>query len=179
MVGLLEGPGWTGELSATTFQVKYTLANGETITVGEGNLSTAQRANMWIDEIQRLRSAGAGEVLSQTESPLGLGCFTIRFALPNGETVDLQTVYPPSTRQEREAIFAEIRELKSQRRFSVKEARVVSGSGVWGRLVYSLSDGRTVVHYEPVPTDLISSDGRRIAIPGTGEFIDITGLAGN
>ncbi len=179
LVGLIEHPGFTGELSATTFQVKYTFDDGETMTVGESDFSGVQRTTLRIDEVQRLRDAGAGEVISQAESPQGLGRFTIRFAFSDGETVDLQTVYPPGTRQERDAIFAETRELKAQRLFSVTEARVAPGAGVWGRLVYSLSDGRSVVHYEPVPTDLISSDGRRIAIPGTGEFIDIAGLAGN
>lgn len=179
LVGLLEVPGVLGELSSTIFQVKYTLKSGETMTIGDGALSDTQSTNMRFDEIRRLRDAGAGEVISQAESSQGLGRFTIRFAFSDGETVDLQTVYPPSTRRERDAIFAEIRALKSQRRFSVTEAEVAPGSGVWGRLVYSLSDGRTVVHDQPVPTDLISSDGRRIAIPGTEEFIDIAGVAGN
>lgn len=179
LVGLIERPGFTGEFSATTFQVKYTFDEGETMTVGEGDLSGAQRTNMRFDEIQRLRNTGAGEVISQAESSQGLGRYTIWFAFSDGETVELQTVYPPGTRQEREAIFAEIRELKSQRRFSVKEARVVPGSGVWGRLVYSLTDGRSVAHFEQVPTDLITSDGRRIVKPAKGEVIDIADLAGN
>jgi hypothetical protein len=179
LIGLRERPGWDGELSTTTFRVRYTLESGETTTVGEGALSNRQRANMQIDEIQRLRDAGAGQIVSQRESPLGLGVFTIRFTLSDGETVGLNTLYPPGTREEREAIFAETRALKAQRRFSVEEAHVLPGSGVWGRLLYTLSDGRSVVHYEQVPTELISSDGRFVVMPGIGEAVEITGSPGD
>jgi hypothetical protein len=175
LVGLLEGPGWDGELSTISFQVMYTLEDGQTTRVGEGNLSAAQKANMQIDEILRLRGEGAGEIIAQSESPLGLGRFTIRFTLADGETVDLHTLYPPSTRQQREAIFAETRELKTKRHFTVHEPQVLPGSGVWGILQYTLDDGRAVSHYEQVPTDLITSDGRHIVTPGTGELIEIAG----
>jgi glycerol-3-phosphate dehydrogenase len=153
----------------------YTLANGQTTRVGSGDLSAPQRANMRIDEILRLRDAGAGEIVSQAESPLGLGRYTIRFTLSDGETVDLHTQYPPSTRRQREAIFAETRDLKTKGRFTVHKPQVVPGSGVWGILQYTLADGRAVSHYEQVPTDLITSDGRHIVTPGTGELVEIAG----
>ncbi|MHC4415274.1 MAG: hypothetical protein ACYS0G_08325 [Planctomycetota bacterium] len=178
LVGLLEGPGWDGELGTTTFRVSYTLVSGETMTLGGGAPSARQRANMRIDEIQRLRDEGAGEIVARSESPLGLGGFTIRFTLFDGETVDLRTVYPPGTREDREAIFAETRKLKAQRRFSVTRAQVAPVSGVWGILIYTLSDGRSVRHYEQVPTDLITSDGRHIVMPSTGETVEIAGPPG-
>ena len=175
LVGLLEGPGWDGELSTISFQVMYTLEDGQTTRVGEGDLSAAQKANMQIDEILRIRDEGAGEIIAQSESPLGLGGFTIRFTLADGETVDLHTLYPPSTRRQREAIFVETRELRTKRRFTVHEPQVLPGSGVWGILHYTLDDGRAVSHYEQVPTDLITSDGRHIVTPGTGELVEIAG----
>jgi hypothetical protein len=57
----------------------------------------------------------------------------------------------------------------------VREPQVLPGSGVWGILRYTLADGRTVNHYEQVPTDLITSDGRHIVMPGTGELVEIAG----
>ena len=171
LVGLLEGPGWDGQ-PRTIFQVEYTLQSGETMTVGEGDLSDEQAANMQMGEIQQLRDTGEGEIVARRDSPLGLGRFTIRFTLSDGQTVDLTTWYPPSTRQEREAIFAETRKLKAQRRFTVDDVRVDAG-WVWGRLSYTLSDGRSVTHYEQVPTDVISSDGTRIVIPEIGESTKI------
>jgi hypothetical protein len=174
LVGLLERPGWDGQLSTTTYRVTYTLTGGETTTVGQGALSPAQRAAMRIDEIQQLRDAGAGEIVSEGEALLGLGAFTIRFTLADGETVDLRTTYPPGTRQEREAIFAETRQLKALRRFSVETPQVLPAAGVGAVLVYTLSDGRTVRHFEQVPTELISSDGTRIVLPHTGESVEIT-----
>ncbi|UCC29840.1 MAG: hypothetical protein JSU86_16745 [Phycisphaerales bacterium] len=173
LVGLREGPGWSGELSRTSYDVEYTLASGETMNMGEGALSSAQKATVRVDEIQRLRDNGAGEIISQSESDVGLGRFTIRFTLPDGQTVDLQTSYPPGTRQERTAIFAETRELRAQRRFTVSNARGDPESGVWGVFLYTLSDGRAVGHRERVPSDMISSDGAHIVIPGTGETIEL------
>jgi hypothetical protein len=177
LVGLIERPGWDGELGTTSFQVRYTLANGQSMRVGEGNLSGEQRANMRIEEILRLRDEGAGAIVSRGESPLGLGGFTIRLTLAGGETVDLHTLYPPGTRQQRRAIFAETRQLKAQRHFEVREPQVLPGSGVWGILGYTLADGRAVAHYEQVPTDLITCDGRHVVMPGTGELVEITGAA--
>ncbi|MHC4717674.1 MAG: hypothetical protein ACYS5V_11940 [Planctomycetota bacterium] len=177
LAGLVERPGWGGELSTRTFQVMYTLANGQTTRVGQGDLSVMQRANMRIDEILRLRDLGGGEIIARRESPLGLAAFTIRFTLSDGETVDLHTMYPPGTRQQREAIFAETRALKTQRRFQVREPQVLPGAGVSGILVYVLSDGRSVRHFEQVPTDLITSDGTHIKTPGTGELVEIADTA--
>lgn len=179
LVGLREGPGWSGELSRTSYDVEYTLASGETMNMGEGALGRAQKANMRADEIQRLRDNGAGEIISQSESDIGLGRFTIRFTLSDGQTVDLQTSYPPGTRQERTAIFAETRELRAQRRFTVSNARGDPESGVWGVFLYTLSDGRSVGHFEQVFSDMISSDGAHIVIPGSGETIEIQTPPGN
>jgi hypothetical protein len=179
LVGLLEGPGWDGELSTTSYRVRYTLEGGGTVTVAEGAPSGPQRAAMKLDEIQRLRDAGAGEIVSRDQSRLGLGSFTIRFTLADGRRVDLHAVYPPGTRRQREAIFAETRKLTAQRRFTVVEARAVPGSGVGGILAYTLADGRRVDHFEPVPTDLITSGGTHVVQPGTGELLEIAGAAGN
>ncbi|MHC4218249.1 MAG: hypothetical protein ACYSU7_07295 [Planctomycetota bacterium] len=179
LVGLVERPGWAGELSTTSFQVEYTLGDGGTTRVGEGDLSIRQKADMRVDEIRRLRDIGAGEIIAQRESPLGMGGFTIRFTLAGGETVDLRTMYPPCTRQQREAIFAETRELKAQRKFEVREPQVLPGAGVGGILVFVLSDGRSVSHYEQVPTDLITSDGTHIVTPATGALVEIEDQPGD
>jgi hypothetical protein len=102
-----------------------------------------------------------------------MGGFTVRFTLADGGTVDLRTVYPPGPGRERAAIFAETRDLREQRQFTVLEPKVLPGAGVWAMHRYALSDGRTVVHYEPVPTDLIADDGRHVVQPGTGELVEI------
>ena len=179
LVRLQEGPSWSGELSRTSYDVEYTLASGETMHVGESALSRAQKATMRADEIQQLRDNGGGEIISQSESDIGLGRFTIRFTLSDGQTVDLQTSYPPGTCQERTAIFAETRELRAQRRFTVSNPRGDPESGVWGVCLYTLSDGRSVGHVEQVFSDMISSDGAHIVIPGSGETIEIQALPGN
>ncbi len=173
LVGLLEGPGLFGERTHVTYRVEYMLGGGKSLTMGEGDLSVKQMENMRIEELFRLRDSGAGEVVSESESRMGLGRFTIRFTLSSGEAVELETSYPPSTAQEREVIFDETRGLKSERRFSVEDAQVGSGAGVWGHLIYTLSDGRRVGHYEQVPSDVVSNDGRRIVIPSTGEWFEI------
>jgi hypothetical protein len=173
LVGLLEQPGRDGEPVAVNYQVAYALADGQTTRVSQGELSPAQRIAMRIDEIMELRDAGAGTVVDQHESPLGMGGYTIRFTLHDGQTVDLRTVYPPGTREQRAAIFAETRTLREKRRFTVQRPQVLPGTGVWGLLRYALADGRTVVLYEPVPTDLITDDGRHVVTPGTGELLDI------
>jgi hypothetical protein len=120
---------------------------------------------MRIEEIMYLRDAGAGEIITQDEFPIGLGSYTLRFTLSDGRTVDLQTNYPPAPRTDREAIFLETRALKKQLKFFVQNASRNNSNpkaAVWGILQYKLADGRTVGISERVPTEVISSDGRNV-----------------
>lgn len=146
----------------TVCQVEFTLANGQTFKLNEGELSEKQKVSMRWEEISALRDAGAGEIISQEPSHKGLGKYTIRFTLSDGQTVDLTTTYPPGTRQERETIFAETRALKKQLRFTVEDTQELSG-GIWGLLRYTLADGRTVGIMEQVPRDALAPDGKHVA----------------
>ena len=179
LVGLIESPGWTG-VSETTYRIEYTQSNGEKSTVGSGRPAGKQAENMRIDEIMRLRDAGAGEIVDQGPFPIGLGKYTIRFTLSDGQTVDLETFYPPGTRDEREQIFAEMRELKAALRFAVRSAYVYLANpetGVWGTLQYTLADGRVVGAAEQLPPEVISEDGTQVVIPGAEEPIAIQGAS--
>ena len=106
-----------------------------------------------------LRDAGACQVLSQKPSRKGLGKYTIRFTLSDGQTIDLTTTYPPGTRQEREKIFAETRERSSSasRSKSLKAVRLPGDT--CGLLRYTLADGRTVGITEQVPKEVLTPDG--------------------
>lgn len=170
LVGLMEGPdyGWRG--SEPGYRIAYTLSNGEVKTVGGGQLTEKQAANMRIEEIMQLRDSGAGEAISRRDWPIGLGNYTIRFTLSDGQTVDLTAWYPPGTRQEREAIFAETRDLKTQLRFTVDEAYGIEEypeQGTWGLLRYTLSDGRAVGIIERIPDEVVSPDGMQVEMPDT------------
>jgi hypothetical protein len=168
LVGLLESPIYGRRGSELGFRVAYTLSNGEVETVGGGDLTEKQMANMRIDEITQLRESGAGEVIEHRDLPIGLGGYTIRFTLSDGQTVDLTTWYPPGTRAEREAIFAETRELKSRLRFTVDEAFGIEEypeQGTWGLLRYTLADGRAVGIIERIPDEVVSDDGTQVEMP--------------
>ena len=133
-----------------------------------------QAENMRVDEIMRLRDSGAGEVVSFRNHPIGLGRYTIRFALSDGQTVDLEAYYPPGTRQAREAIFAETRRLKAEKRCSVRSASAGPDGRVFASLRYKLADGRTVGITEPeIPADWISSDGKFLMTPEMQEPVAI------
>lgn len=177
LVALLEGPGWTDDtLMHTTYMVEYTLESGEKRQIGMGEPTGEQAKNLRIAEINRLRDAGAGEIVESRPSPLGLGTYVIRFALSDGTAVDIKTMYPPSTRAEREAICRELRELKAQLRFEVLDAVANASdpaSQVWGTLRYTLADGRTVGTTEPIPAEVISSDGRFVTLPAEQEPVEI------
>jgi len=176
LVGILEGPSPDGAGQFTVYDIEYTLANGETTGASSNQPTERQVANMRIDEIMRLRDAGGGEVISQKPLRLGLGSYTLRFTLSDGEQVDLYAWFPPSTREEREAIFAETRALKKELRFTVLDpCRTVNNpeAGVWGTLCYTLADGRTVSFPERVPPEIVSADGTQVAIPGVDEPLEI------
>ena len=175
LLGLLEVPGMFGEPIHTIYNVEYTLSNGQQTSVG-GSLSPKQRENMRVDEIMGLRDAGAGDIVAQCEFPIGLDSYTLRFTLSDGETVDLQTYYPPSTRAERETIFGETRALKARLEFTVLNASLLVENpdyGVWGVLQYTLADGRTVGITEGIPNEVISPDGTLVVVPETGERVII------
>ena len=169
LVGILEVPGVPGQPGAekilTVYQIEYTFSSGETTTVGDNGPSVPQRARMRLDEITKLRDAGAGEIRSREDFPMGLGKYVIRFTLPGGEQVDVETVFPPATRAEREAIFAEIAELKAARLFAVLDADRAPGQPVSGMLRYTLADGRVVGVAETIPADVISADGEHVISP--------------
>lgn len=175
LVGLLEGPGWAG-ISHTVYSIEYTRSDGTTNLVGSGRPTGAQAENMRLDEIMELRDSGAGEIIDYQPSPLGMGKYMIRFTLSDGETVDLQTYFPPSTRHEREAIFAEMRSLKADLRFSAQRPFRNPANplaGVWGILQYQLADGRTVGAVEQIPPAMISEDGTQVIVPGQDEPVTI------
>ncbi len=164
LVGLYEKPNPNGSPSQwTVCQVEFTLASGQTLLMNE-QLSEKQKASMRWDEISALRDAGAGQVLSQEPYHKGLGKYTVRFTLSDGQTVDLTTTYPPGTRQDREKIFAETRALKKQLRFTVEDPQELQGE-TWGLLRYTLADGRTVGIMEQVPKEALTPDGKHVAVP--------------
>jgi hypothetical protein len=174
LVGLAERSGDTG------FFVQYELGDGTTTELCQGRPTGKQAENMRIDEIMELRDAGAGEVVSEQPFVIGLGRYTIRFTLSDGQAVDLTANYPPGKREEREALFAETEELKSQLRFTVLNPHVdpqQPEAGVWGLLRYELADGRTVGLVQRVPDEAISEDGRFVVLPDLAEPVAITGAS--
>ena len=165
LVGIMEGPGLTSDQTVhTVYLVEYTLKDGRTSTVGQG-LTSKQVANLKVDEILALRDTGAGEIVSQKPSPIGPGRYTIRFTLSDGSTIDLTTNYPPGPRQDREAVFAETRELKKALRFTVIAPTTAPNGHVWGTLQYKLADGRTIGIVEQVPPEAVTADGQQVAVP--------------
>jgi hypothetical protein len=175
LTGLMDNPSPFGG-SMVVYMIEYTLSSGEITRVGSGPPSGKQAENMRINEIMKLRDSGAGEILSERPSPSGMGLYVIRFTLSDGETIDLTTTYPPSTREERDKIFAEMWQLKQQRRFNVLNPWHTSDApeeGVWGILQYTLSDGRIVGTVERLPDELISEDGQFVVLPGSDERIVI------
>lgn len=161
VIGLMEGVTLDGDHPDTSFRVEYTLNSGKTVPVG-GDVTRLQRRNMRIDEILKLRDSGAGQIVSSQPSSLGLGRYTIRFTLSDGTDVDLETYYPPGTREEREQIYTETRELKAAGQFTVEQAHSDPQGEAWGRLRYKLADGRTVGITEQVPSDVITADGKQV-----------------
>ena len=95
-----------------------------------------------LKELLQLRDAGAGEVISYKPRDIGLGDYVIRFTFADGQTVDLKAYYPPAPRSQREAIFAETRQLKAKHLFSVSELGKSIPGSLWATLTYTLSDGR-------------------------------------
>jgi hypothetical protein len=184
LAALLEYGGYNGigtEGYSVIYIVKYTLSDGETRHIGENRPTGDQAANMRIDEIMELRDSGAGEVVSETPSDLGLGRYTIRFTLSDGETIDLMTYYPPGTREEREAITAEALQLWKERRFSVLNAHASShpDGRVCGVLRYTLADGRCVGLTGMIPPDVITEDGKYVVMPANGEPVPIQNAGGS
>lgn len=181
LVGLIESPGFMiGMTSHTIFQIAYAMQNGEDKIVGSGRPTAKQAENLRIDEIMELRDAGAGEIVEQQPLPIGLGRYTIRLTLSDGETIDLQTTFPPSTREERERIFAEMHKLRAQLLFSVLDPYVDPEHperGVWGILQYTLADGRTVGATSRVPPEAISEDGTQVVLPDLVAPIAIQGAS--
>jgi hypothetical protein len=180
LIGLMEGPGFDGAISHTTYSIEYTQSDGQKNQVGSGRPTGKQAENMRIDEIMRLRDAGTGEIIEERPSRIGLGRYTIRFTLSDGEMIDLETFHPPSTREQREQIFAEMHELKTQLRFTVENPHVYPGDptgGVWGLLRYTLCDGRTVGAVERVPPEAISEDGLYVVLPDWESPIAIEGAS--
>lgn len=177
LVGLIESPGWAGE-THTVYLVEYTQSDGTKSVVGGDRPTGKQAENMRIDEIMRLRDAGEGEIIEQHPFPIGMGQYIIRLTLSDSETIDLKTFYPPSTREEREQTFAEMRELKAALRFTVLDAcfdKANPEAGVWGNLQYTLADGRVVGATEPLPPQVISEDGTQVVMPDVAAPIAIQG----
>jgi hypothetical protein len=177
LVKLLEGPPFDGlpATMSTTFVIEYQLSSGETLSVGDSSPSPAQRPRMRLDEVIALRDAGADEVVSQSEGGLGLGQYTVRFTLSDGQTVELETWYPPGPRIEREALFAETRALKRDRQFVALDAVRRPDGGVFGRLCYTLADGRMPVIAEEIPADVITPDGQYVTTQASDVPVAIQG----
>jgi hypothetical protein len=165
LIGLIEAPDFDGSATQRTiFQIEYTLSNGRTRQIG-GDPQPAQRDALRIDEILALRDAGQGELISEQPFDVGLGRYVIRFTLADGSTIDLDTCYPPGTRAEREAIFAETRRLEEAGAFEVLHATKTPDGRVFGLLRYHLADGRTVGITEYVPPEFVTDDGAHVAVP--------------
>ncbi len=159
----LHGAGYPAGYYMVGYYIEYLLSNGETLRVSTSSLSERQAANMRIDELLALRNAGAGEIVEHLPSrlPLGLGRFLIRFELSDGSTVDVETHYPPGTRAEREAIFAEVLELRKKGEFSILRLEGEPPSPTGAELmVFTLADGREVGVSGPVPLEMLTSDGK-------------------
>jgi len=166
LIGLFETPEFT------VYQVEYTLTNSKTSRVGGNTLTEKQAQNMRITEIMKLRDAGAGTIIIQKEFPIGLGLYTLRFTLSDGQTIDLQTYYPPAPRKDRDAIFTETRALKKQLKFFILDADRIGTTAkdpVYGTIRYKLSDGRSVGIKEQIPVQLISPDGQYVINPENQE----------
>ena len=177
LVGLIESPGFAG-FAHTIYLIEYTQSTGEKSVVGSGAPSGQQAENMRLDEIMQLRDAGEGEIVHQRPLPIGMGKYTLRFTLSDGVIVELETYFPPTTRAERDAIFAEMRTLKAAHRFSVLNAMFDPANalaGVWGTLQYELADGRVVGATEQIPPELISEDGTQVVMPDELAPIPIEG----
>jgi hypothetical protein len=163
LVGLMEMV--TEDEYHTACQIRYTLKDGSSHTVGSSLPEGKQAENMRLEEILELRDAGAGELLSSAPFVQGLGKYKIRFILSDGTTLDLDAVFPPGPRSEREAIVAETRELKRQHLFQIDRPSAAPGEPVYGVLRYALSDGRTVGFVEQVPAEVLSGDGTQVVLP--------------
>jgi hypothetical protein len=168
LIAMNEEPGSASEPYMTTYSMEYTLSGGDTIRAEENDFDSAQVAcarTLPLDEIARLRDAGAGTIIAREESPFGLGDFTIRFALSDGRALNVQTHYPPGTRAERDAIFAETRRLRSELRFAVLDPRSTPSGRVFAVLRYALADGRVVGIVENVPDEAVSADRSKVLLP--------------
>lgn len=177
LAGLIESPGFAG-ISQTVYLIEYTHSDGTKQVVGSGRPAGEQARNMQLDEIMQLRDDGAGEIVAQEPFAIGMAKYTLRFALSDGASFDLQTFFPPGTREERERIFGEMRELKAALQFEVLSAFVDPGNplmGVWGNARYHLADGRFVGATEQLPPDVISEDGLSVVMPGRPDALPIAG----
>ncbi len=148
------------------YYIEYVLGSGETQKVAAGALTEGQAANMRIDELWALRDAGAGQIVEELPSrlPLGLGRFLIRFELSDGSTVDVETYYPPGTRAEREAIFAEGMELLKKGQFTIFKLEGEPESPTGSQLmVFTLADGREVGFSGRVPLEMLTPHGKLTA----------------
>ena len=158
LTGIFELP------SGTTYYVEYTLSDGRQLPLGQGRPEGLQAENMRINEIEKLLADGAGEVIQHHEAPIGMGFYTIRFTLADGETADVMTYYPPGPRSERDAIFAETRQLRANLDFELFNP-ANNGEAVWAMLQYTLADGRKVGIVEEVPPEVMSEDGTQVILP--------------
>ena len=163
LTGLLESPVLDGTGYLITHMIEYVLSDGSIKTAGAGGLTDLQTTNMRIDEILELRDSGAGAIIDERSSDIGLGRYLIRFTLADGSTIDLQTNYPPGTRAEREAIFAEARELRRKRDLTVLDPTVDVETGrAWGIVRFTLADGRAVGLVGDVPSDMLTADSTHV-----------------
>jgi hypothetical protein len=99
---------------------------------------------MHLEEIERLRGEGGGRLVSQRESPLGLGSFKIAFTLSSGEEIVLDTQYPPGPASDRESIFSQIREQQKWGSGRILKLSLDENGMLSGIVQYTLSDGRQV-----------------------------------
>ena len=160
LVGIFESP------DVTTHLVEFSLSDGSRTMMGQERPAGVQAERMRIDEIEQLLAEGAGKIIQHREAAAGMGLYTIRFTLSDGKTVDIMTNYPPGPRSERDAIFAETRQLRANLDFEVINPASNNGS-VWATLQYTLADGRKVCIAEAVPSEIISDDGTQIILPRT------------
>jgi hypothetical protein len=177
LVRLLEGRGPTGTDVRVLYEVAYALRDDEALIITHDALSAEQAQYMQIEELLARYNAGEGKVVSYRDHPMGLGFYRIHFALTDGHAVELETMFPPGLRKEREAIMAETWELRARGRFVVHNPSADSDGSAYGLLQYTLKDGRTVGLVEELPPELLSADGQYLMLPDLERPIELEGAA--
>jgi catechol 2,3-dioxygenase-like lactoylglutathione lyase family enzyme len=175
LIGITEHRDPAGPGLSYTYLVRYDFGNGNQSTIGQGKLPTRPEELQRAQEIIAQYEAGLGEVVSHTKHGMGMGTYTLRFVLSDGQTTEVETQFPPGPRADREAVFAETAAYLQSGRFTVNNASLESGDQVWGLVTFRLADGRTVGLVEHIPAKFISPDGKHVVLPDADDSLEIDG----